>query len=125
MGWILPDNSRPKHHDFNQKRKEVLAYKLPSKNDLFTYLGIHTDDLLMALREHIYINISILTLLIRNQGSLKRKTRSLHLPHSTSFEVEDVRIVVISFRNIAKKFCRKMLRNYEKAEILPNGNFRE
>ncbi len=51
-------------------------------------------------RNFLYIYISILTLRIRNQGPSKRKTWPPPPPPS---EVEGVRIVVISFRNIAKK----------------------
>ncbi len=50
----------------------------------------------------------VLTLRIRNQGPPKRKTLLPPPPLLTPSEVEGVRIVVISFRNIAKNADHKM-----------------
>ncbi len=61
------------------------------------------DLLPSASQVQIYIYTRILTLRIRNQGPPKQKRDHPHLPHSPPSEVEGVRIVVISFQNIAKK----------------------
>ncbi len=58
---------------------------------------------------------------IRNQGHSKRKRDHPHLPHSAPSEVEGVRIVIISFRNIAKKTNESA---YERIKTLPNNKER-
>ncbi len=91
----------------------VLLGRLSPKTIGFTHEWTRTNrvnfmkigsKLRPAYRNFLYINkyVSILTLRICNQGPSKRKTWPPHLPHLISFEVEGVRIVVISFRNIVK-----------------------
>ncbi len=62
----------------------------------------------------------ILTLRIRNQGPLKRKTWPPPPPPSV---VEGVRIVVISFRNIAKKHTY-ILKSFDLRPVLQNFGLR-
>ncbi len=58
--------------------------------------------------------IIILTLRICNQGPPEQHRDHSHLLHSPPSEVEGVRIVVISFRNIAKRKERKRKKENKK-----------
>ncbi len=75
---------------------------------------LHFDQMALPMKCHICKYISILTLWICNQGPPKRKTWPATL---TPFEVKGVRIVIISFRNIAKS---RHTFQFEVGEIVPH-----
>ncbi len=76
-----------------------MFYNVPISQYTFTYVSYFFHYVGCNIRKSS--RISIITLPIRNQGPPKQK--NVTTPTSPTSEVKSVRIVVISFQNIAKK----------------------
>ncbi len=90
------------------KNNRIYPWADPHQPCEFHENRIKTATCIVTSFLYIYICVSIITLRIRNLGPSKWKTWPTPPPPS---EVERVRIVVISFRNIAKKRGQKEKKN--------------